>query len=340
MRAGVIGAGAAGLSTAIALCDLGHDVMVLDSRARDQPSPRAGHVHRLDGPGWATLERLIGPVIRAGAFETAASGLASGGALAWGEGQRLATLADIEAVLITQAERRGAGLAFAAEVTSAAAEGDRWRLGMASGAHRTFDLLIDASGRRRVLLDLLGEVGPSVWMDELDCPEWHVSFAGVGPAGRPVQVAWAARDLEGLIQIDGAGRATVTARSGMSQPLSTDEILAAMQAAGGAAMGMLLEGLKLRPDALRYVSLGTRMMALDEADLGDWPPFVLVGDALIEAPPRHGEGMGRAIGQALMLAEHLGCASPETCATDLTREARARWAGYGIAQALRSAVVA
>lgn len=340
MRVGIIGGGVAGLSAAVALRGNGHDVVVMDSRSWDQPSPRAGHVHRLDGPGWAALERLIGPVIRAGAFETAASGLASGGALAWGEGQRLATLADIEAVLATQAERRGAGLVFASEVTTAAVEGDRWHLGMASGAHRTFDLLIDASGSRRVLLDLLEEAGPSVWMDELDCPEWHVSFAGVGPAGRPVQVAWAARDLEGLIQIDGAGRATVTARSGMSQPLSTDEILAAMQAAGGAAMGMLLEGLKLRPDALRYVSLGTRMMALDEADLGDWPAFVLAGDALIEAPPRHGEGMGRAIGQALMLAERLGCASPETCATDLTREARARWAGYGIAQALRSAVVA
>jgi hypothetical protein len=41
-----------------------------------------------------------------------------------------------------------------------------------------------------------------------------------------------------------------------------------------------------------------------------------------------------------MLAEGLGCAPPETCATDLTRQARARWAGYGIAQALRSVAVA
>jgi flavin-dependent dehydrogenase len=340
VRAGIIGAGVAGLSAAIALRDLGHEVVVLDSRPRDQVSRRAGHVHRLDGTGWAALERLIGPVIRAGACEMAASGLASGGAVAWGNEQRLATLAELEAVLTSQAERRGAELVSAAGVTTVAAERNRWRLGMASGPGGTFDLLIDASGSRRVLLDLLGEAGPSVWMDELGGPEWHVSFAGTGPARSPALVAWAADDLEGLIQIDGAGRATVTARWGTSQALSSDRIVTAMRVAGGAGMVALLDGLDLGPDALRYVSVGTRMMALDEADLGSWPPFALVGDALIEAPPRHGEGMARAIDQALMLAERLACGSPETCAADLTREARARWAGYGIAQALRSAAAA
>jgi len=337
VRVGIIGGGVAGLSAAVALSGSGHEVVVFESRSRHQPSPRAGHVHRMDAAAWALLDGLTRPDGPPTPRRRVPFGLARDGTLVWRGQQRLASLSQVEHGLTEVAERIGVHLAFGSSVASVAVGTGEWQLASTDGLRTSVDLLIDASGRHRALLGLLGERGPDVWLDEIPGPEWHMSLVGVMSTWQAQLLAWSHGQLEGLLQIDAGGQATLTVRSGSASQLRSDLIFAAMCHAGGPHMARCLDGITFSTGSSRYTSTGTSLIALDEADLRGWPPFVLIGDALIEALPRHGEGMGRAIEQALALKDAIGEGRRmDTLAVDLTQMARARWAGYGIARALVS----
>lgn len=339
MRVGIIGGGVAGLSAAVALSGSGHEVVVFESRSRHQPSPRAGHVHRMDAAAWALLDDLIGPAGLLLPSRRVPFGLARGGAVAWRGEQRVTSLTELEGVLGRAARRLGAQLGFGAEVEQVTAEKTGWIVAWPGRPRERFDVLVDASGSHRVLLRCLGDGGPDVCMDEIVGPEWHMSLTGVSVDGPAQMIAWSQDDLEGLLQISPSGLVTLTARSGVAASLGPERIKAAVRHAGDGDLARLASEIDFAPHVSRYTSTGTRLMALEEADLSAWPPFVLIGDALIEAPPRHGEGVARAIAQARMLPALLDD-GPSRCAAGLSGAARARWAGYGIARALRSGVPA
>jgi len=290
----------------------------------------------MDAAGFDLLDALIGPKGPPLRSQRVPFGLAREGAVAWRGQQRLTSLAEVESALARAAGMAGARLDYDVKVETVTPTQAGWYVGPASLPGQRFDLLVDASGAHRALLEGLGEAGPDVWMDEIAGPEWHMSMGGTSDRAMPGMVAWSHDGLEGLLQIDEDGQVTLTARSSEAGRLGHERVRQAVGLAGGDALAKTVETISFSKDTRRYTSTATRLMALDQADLGRWPPFVLIGDALIEAPPRHGEGMGRALAQALTLSGILEAGPTRGCAVELTRDARSRWAGYGIARALRS----
>ena len=330
MQAVVIGGGVAGLAAAVGLRRIGWEVRVIERRPGGRPPVRAAHVHRLAVEAQTALTRWLGD--EAGARSVAARlGSARAGKLTWRGQQNLTTLAGVEAALAVAAKKAGVDLNFAEAVTSLSVADGKWRVKTASGLDLSPTLLVDASGAHRALFDLLGDAAPSVCVDEVGTPERHVSWQGATVPGDAALIAWEQDDLAGLLQVDDAGQATLTVRGGLDDDYEQGRVMDAMRRAGGADLAALLDAIRFDPKGARYTSVGARLVALDQADLNGWPPFALIGDALIEAPPRYGEGVARALDQVEALCRMLHEEGPTDCAGTLARQARAHWAGYGIA---------
>ncbi len=263
-------------------------------------------------------------------------GEARAGTLAWKGAHATTDLATVEQRLFQAAERSGVHLHFGDAVTQIRSANDAWTLQTETLSRFHGDLLIDASGVQRASLDLMGGQAPDVYLDEIHSPERHLSWSGQAAAGDPVLIAWASAPLEGLLQVQADGRARLTVRGGVGDGCDLTAVLCALHAAGGPSLSDRLNNLKLDPRASLYISAGPRRVALEEARTEGLAPLVLIGDALLEVPPRYGEGISQALDQARQLGRHLKRGQIEGLGAALAEHAKAHWAGYGIAQSIRS----
>ncbi|MCR5876763.1 hypothetical protein LRS10_22955 [Phenylobacterium sp. J426] len=200
------------------------------------------------------------------------------------------------------------------------------------------DLLIDATGGRRAVLSLLEAVLPDVFMDDLGGAEAFVSWTGRARGASGV-IAWndPGRRLDGLIQIGPAGRAALTCRySARRPPPSLDDVMHAVCDVAGSELAGRLGGMNFSGRGVRYTAPGVQRIALEETDLAGAPPLALVGDALLLAPPRFGEGLQRAFEQALTVRAALLAGDQRGLGARLARDARRFWAGDGLAAACRT----
>lgn len=317
MRAVVVGGGAAGLAAALAVRQAGWACAVLEARRRGQASPRGVHVHRLSSAGAEALAALVPGIQRSS----------------------VVTLDDLERDLVRAAEAAGAGVRFGAAVVGIEAKGGQWIVRNADDGLHLADLLIDATGGGRAVLRLLEAALPDIVMDDLGGAESFVSWSGHATGGPQGLMPWDDPEsgLDGLIQVGPASRASLTCRHAVGRPPpSLAEVMAAVQAALGPDAADRARGLGFQGRGVRYTAAGVQRIALDEADLMGLPPLALVGDALILAPPRFGEGLQRAFEQALMVRDALVAGEAATLGARLSEDARRAWAGNGLALACRS----
>lgn len=321
MRAVVVGGGAAGLSAALAVRQAGWRCVVLETRDRTERSPRDAHVHRLSSVGASALAALAPKVMEE-----------------FGAAPPLVTLEEVECRLARAAEEAGVDIRFGAGPLEIAPEAARWRVRDSDDEAHAADLLIDATGGRRAALTLLDALLPDIVMDDLGGAESFISWNGRSEDGQESLRAWAdpTRELDGLMQIGPSGRATLTCRHAAGRPApSLAEALAAFEVAHPAVADRTRTlGLEVR--GVRYTAPGVQRIALEEADLSDLPPLALVGDALILAPPRFGEGLQRAFEHALFVRDALFAGDVETLGARLAEDARQAWAGNGLAMACRA----
>lgn len=313
MQALVLGGGAAGLASAIAIRQAGWRCLVLETRTRGEPSARDVHVHRLSAAGRALLQ--------AAAPEASAPSLV--------------TLGAVETRLADAARSRAVEIRFGTGASQVEVEAGRWCIRDSDGAVHGADLLIDATGGRRASLGLIEGVIPDIAMDDLGGGESFVSWTGSAPQGREELRVWAdpASGLDGLVQIGPGRRSSLTCRytSGDPAPL-LDDIADPVRRATDLDVGSL--GFEGR--GVRYTAPGVQRIALDEVDLAHLPPLALVGDALLLAPPRFGEGLQRALEQARTVCETLSCGQTSALGARLARDARGAWSGNGLAMAMRA----
>ena len=336
----ILGGGVAGLSAAICARRAGWDAVVVERRERGETSARNAHVHRLPLESQAQLVMLLGDAVQMGAEDSGRLGSARNGRLNWDGCQPLTSLTELETALVQAAIDAGVLVEFGREARALSATGKGWHLDVESGHTFEADMLIDATGAHRAVFALLGDQAPDVPLDDIDAPERHVSWQGLAAKGDPVLIAWSNTVAEGLLQVDATGRARLTARAGSGADLTPASVEAAMRASGGEALANRNQAIRYEPRGVRHTSSGARRVALEEADLSGLPPFALIGDALIEASPRYGEGVGRAVKQALMLGGLLREGKGADCADVLARQAKAHWAGYGVALSLRRRALA
>ena len=316
MRAVVVGGGAAGLSAALAIRQAGWSCAVLEARRRGQASPRDVHVHRLSTAGAQALA-VLAPAMVASTL----------------------TLDDLERDLLQAAEAAGADVRFGAAVVEVAPDGERWRVRDVDDGLHLADLLVDATGGRRGVLALLDSVLPDVFMDDLGAAESFVSWTGQADGGAKGMIPWddPSRSLDGLIQVGPGGRATLTCRhpTGASTP-SLAEVREAVRAALGSDNAGRMARMGFQGRGVRYTAPGVQRIALEEADLAGLPPFALVGDALLLAPPRFGEGLQRAFEQAMTVRDALLAGGATGLGARLAKDASRFWAGDGLAVACRA----
>ena len=321
MQAVVVGGGAAGLAAALAVQQAGWRCVVLEARDRTERSPRDAHVHRLSSVGASALAALA-PEIMGG----------------FGPAPPLVTLDELEGRLAQAAEQVGVDIRFGAGALEIAAEAGRWRVRDSGGDAQAADLLIDATGGRRAALTLLDALLPDIVMDDLGGAESFISWKGRSEDGQESLTAWAdpTRELDGLVQIGPSGRATLTCRHAAGRPApSLAEVLAAVEVAHPAVAA---QARNLDPQArgIRYTAPGVQRIALEEAELSGLPPFALVGDALILAPPRFGEGLERAFEHALFVRAALLAGDAAMLGARLAEDTRQTWAENGLAMACRA----
>lgn len=278
---------------------------------------------------------MLGGTHRVGLEPDARVGSARRGRLDWEGRQPVTRLAVLEAQLLRSAIAAGVRMEFNQNARALAVTEGGWRLDVEAGPTFEADLLIDASGAHRAVFALLDDRAPDVPLDDIEAPERHISWQGHAAPDDPCLIAWADQAVEGLLQVDSQGRVQLTARAGAGTDLTLASVEAAMRAAGGEALAKRLVPIQFDPRGVRHTSPGARRVALDEVDLSGLPPLALIGDALIEAPPRYGEGIGRAVEHALMLEDLLRGGRAAECAAQLARQAKTRWAGYGVALSLR-----
>lgn len=331
----ILGGGVAGLSAAICARRAGWDAVVVERRERGETSARNAHVHRLPLESQAQLAQILSDRVPDDAGPGAPVGAARGGSLVWTGHQPLACLGELEARLLRSAVETGVQVMFTETAQGLSVAAGAWRLDLDAGSTLEADLLIDASGAHRAAFALLGDGAPDVPLDDIDAPERHVSWSGRAPADDPCLIAWSDQAVEGLLQVASDGHVQLTARAGLDADLSLDRAQEALGGAGGDALSRRLRSIRFEPRGVRHTSPGARRVALDEVDLAALPPLALIGDALIEAPPRYGEGVGRAIEQAQALGVMLQEGRAAQCAVELARQAKAHWAGYGVALSLR-----
>lgn len=326
MRAVVVGGGAAGLSAALAIQQAGWRCVVLETRDRAERSPRDAHVHRLSTVGASALAALAPEIM--GAF---------------GATPPLVTLDEVESRLAHAAEAAGVDIRFGAAELEIAPESPRWCVQSSSsssssdGAHAA-DLLVDATGGRRAVLTLLDTLLPDIVMDDLGGAESFISWNGRSEDGPESLTPWAdpTRELDGLMQIGPSGRATLTCRYAAGRPApSLSEAIAAAEVAHP-AVAERVRNLGLQVRGVRYTAPGVQRIALEEADLSGLPPLALVGDALILAPPRFGEGLQRAFEHALFVRDALLAGDAAILGARLAEDARQAWAENGLAMACRA----
>lgn len=335
MRVLIIGAGVAGLAAAICARRAGYEATVIERRGTRDVSARDAHVHRLPPKSQAQLTQISAAVGQDVAQAGARVGAAQGGAIDWQGRQSLFRLGDLEASLHKSAVANGVELAYGQNALALRTADDGWRLEVEAGRAFAADLLIDASGAHRTGIDLLGDRLPDVPLDDIDAPERHVSWRARTGADDPVLIAWSDETVNGLLQVGADGRVQLTARTGLGVGLTLERAREAVQTAGGDSLARRVAQIRFEPRGVQHTSAGVRRVALEEVDLGGLPPLALVGDALIEAPPRYGEGVGRAFDQALMLEDLLSKGKAADCAPLLAQQAKAHWAGYGVAMSLR-----
>jgi len=335
LRVLIIGAGVAGLAAAICARRAGCEATVIERRGTRDVSARDAHVHRLPPKSQAQLTQISSAVGQDGLGAAARFGAAQGGAIDWQGRQSLFRLGDLEASLQESAVANGVELAYGQNALALRTADDGWRLDVEAGWAFEADLLIDASGAHRTGIDLLGDRLPDIPLDDIDAPERHVSWRARTAANDPVLIAWSDQTVNGLLQVDADGCVQLTARTGLGERLTLERACEAAQTAGGVSLARRLAEMRFEPRGVQHTSPGVRRVALEEVDLGGLPPFALVGDALIEAPPRYGEGVGRAFDQALMLEGLLRKGQAAEYAATLAEQAKAHWAGYGVAMSLR-----
>ncbi len=322
LRALILGGGVAGLTTALAARQAGVECVVLEARERDHPPPRSVHVHRLSSAAVDAI-RTLAPGV-----------LATSGPL-----PPIITLANLERRLTEAAVGAGVEVRFGTAASAALVHGAGWRLGDTCGRVHDVDLLIDATGGHRALLTLLDAILPDIAMDELGGAESYVSWTGQIDEGPEGLIAWDDRDgsLDGLIQFGPEGGAALTCRHRAGQPApSLAEVMDAAQRATAPDIASRMRGLGFEGRGFRYTSPGVQRIALEEVDRSHLPPFALVGDALILAPPRFGEGLQRATEHALVVRNALLAREVDQLGTRLAEDAGRAWAGNGLALACRS----
>lgn len=349
MRALVLGGGVAGLAAAIALSRSGYQVQLLEARDRDQPSPRHVHVHRLVPEAIADLEHLTsGPTsgltsglpsaLAEAGGQSGRWGQARQGQLTWHGNTWIADLSMIERALAAVAEAQGVRLGFGDAVETLAPGPVGWQATTPSGSPMTADLLVDATGGGRISLGLLEPHLPDLTLDDLGSAQVYVSWQGSGEPGPAWMVGWAAASdgaggtaLTGLMQTTADGRVRLTCRHATDAGPGQAPPLEAIRQAGGPELAQRLDRVSLQDRPVRYLTPGARRVDLDAVDLSGLPPLILVGDALLQSPPRFGEGMRHALDHARQIEAALSRNThPHQIARDLSLSARRVWLGVGM----------
>lgn len=208
-----------------------------------------------------------------------------------------------------------------------------WLVTTQSGRNLATDLLVDATGAARISLSLLEADLPDVALDDLGSPQGYVSWRGRAPGAETWLLAWgSAASLEGLIQSTASGRIRLTCRHGAGAAAPETPPLGEIMESGGDEMARMLGGVRFESKAVRYWAPAARRIALDEMPVTERPLPVLVGDALVQTPPRFGEGIRQALNHAERLGAMLsGGTAVHGLARELALDARRVWLGAGLA---------
>lgn len=323
----ILGGGVAGLSAALSLRAIGREPVLVDPREAGHPPARSVHVHRI-GPGSLARLATVCPDLHGRLAQTGAGmgriGRVAGDRLVWGDEAMIVTLAMLEAALGDAVEALGVPILRGRPVPGVEPVSDGWSIRI-PGQRRVVEGVIDASGGQRAGVDLFGDHLPDLDLDDVGEPQAYASWAGQTVGGRPWLVACRdpQRGLDGLVQVLPGGMTTLTLRhrAGCAPP-DRDAVLAGLGDAGGSGLRALLADIAFEPRPVRHLAPGARRVALERARSEAMPPLALIGDALMQMPPRFGGGVARAIHDAVSLADGIAGGQPvATIGRDLAVQA-------------------
>ena len=221
-------------------------------------------------------------------------------------------LAMLEATLGHAAGALGVQVLRGQPVTGVEPTSDGWSVRI-PGSRLAVDGVIDASGGHRAGIDLFDDHLPDLDLDDVGEPQAYASWAGRTVGGQPWLVACrdSHRGLDSLVQVLPGGMATLTLRhrAGCAPP-DRDAVLEGLGDAGGAELRALLADVAFEPRPVRHLAPGARRVALERARSEAMPPLALIGDALMQMPPRFGGGVARAIYDAVSLADGIAGGQP------------------------------
>jgi 2-polyprenyl-6-methoxyphenol hydroxylase-like FAD-dependent oxidoreductase len=335
MRCAVIGAGPAGCLAARVLANAGAHVSLIDPalapprRAR----PQAVHVHVLPAPVWPRLEGLAPGLLNTLADlgvlhgtlgATTLDGEIGGTAVPWPDRARL------DAALLDRC-RHGLDL-HAARVRRCTWDDSRWQVALGDGAELSADLLVDASGVRRVsfrsIAALVGapipvDVGPSggayasVSLRGLSLPRGRIGHRVLDETtGHRAILLQASQDR---------WRLTLQLRAGSPLPDSHATLMGILRGLRDQRLHRLFhEATEVGPIATWAAQ--RPMRAALETLRGLPSGWLPLGDALLTTPPALGQGIAQIVYQIEQLqTQHQAGHSIEKIRSDLCAAAGHQW---------------
>lgn len=308
-RACIVGAGIAGLTTAIALARCGWKVEILEL----SPDGRtAGWGLALTGPSLRALEtldlaekmldsgygmfRIVNWEPSGEAVEISPPALLGPGAPIMAGISR----PDLHGILAAEAGRLGVTVTYGSRLSRIHQDSHGVRLELDDGGHRQADLVVGADGIRSRVREELGVTDPleytgqAVWRAQIARPSWATGINTFALPGRQT----------GVVPISAESAYVFFTENDASREIIPDELLAARMAAqlepfeGRAA--------ELR-DAVRQSPGVIRRLAQTIIVESPWNTgrVVLIGDASHAPSPQMASGAALAIEDAVVLAEEL-----------------------------------
>ncbi|MFC4290995.1 hypothetical protein ACFOWX_01015 [Sphingorhabdus arenilitoris] len=335
-RVAVIGDGPAGLLAATALSRAGHEVTLFAPPAARTAHHR--HVHRIPAATLAAMEAMAGSALDG--WEIGPLLFAMGGRTETLPPQPVVDIAKLLASLRVRADAAGVKRYSINGRKAVSAKSGLWHAGESDGAYTH---LIDASGAGRSVAGQIAEAHGFAWsVDEIGARDHYRSFS-VSTRGLTRPASWAAKaEIAGMpcdiyVACDGEGAAQITLShsAGFPSPCPLD-VMAAFRVAGGGWADRVFAATGQSERAAAFNACAATLLSLDLRDLAQIPPYLPIGDCLVQTRPRLGQGFTQIAAQVELITSGIAANTEDMAALQdaLFGHAHAAWAAAAMRDTL------